>query len=1009
MFHQPFFEPPPQMPGVQVEPGAPIQEEPTLQPPATSFPPDTHTPVSEQFDDVTYLGSEVTVIHRVPNQTVANCWRQDARGVFLQHHETGRGRFENESSSTTLSCADSYQAQQNARENEGTVCENGTRAVTADAEDVTIVCVASQKLEPTGSGDKKYCGRRRRSSDERDDRHSFGRHRRRQQSTHCMSEGEVDGREGGGRHKKHRWSRRRSEEQRGARTHSPSCNWDHSHGSSWTHVTECGHTNSLPSMKKHWYHSSNSSPVLRRRKPITGMFGANLLASQKEEQWSDGEQVHLRPISPNNCGIIGLSFICLLAIACLLSPIFMLLLPLILSLDHMDTQHSPFYSAFPIAHNCNVRCEADLLSISIKTLLLCLTTWKLYVQPIVSVCRRLRIRPLSVSALLNRKFRAVGCFSLDFSPFDPACLHPFPSTERLIGLTLSVNLLGVGATCAFWVAFVARWMRRMFRTRPDHLSAVSQDLHVQFGIPASLTHPSDASDQSGPANTSYSGLASFVLTFTDTLLLLHLVAVMLRTWNSVRGGDRRFVVQVVRSPDGVSKTYRVAGASLEVVATHIIQRYNVDFPVECKVWIVCNLSTPPSPTVFAIVRAKVKVEPTPPPNHDPDGWVTHSSEYTDRIDVTAKQLCLGSMRDDSRLPKSYVMPSAHSAENLHLGLRIQAILIVKQRYAAGAFTKRKILTAWYSRTSPSFRHHNLYDAQVASAPYRYIRISPDSPENESSRAHSRRASLRLRRKLASFSCLTQEEQEYQMKRCSSAGGGSFFKFYSLDGPDVCSTAAESLTTLKGGVNDGDGGGRNVATLCADRYRSEVEFERVVRKRRMRLLLATEKAFTGVLAVSPDEISVPGRCGSMTPRQAAQLLFPKIIVPLQKYLRVTRLQHLHPPDSILSRLAICLSHSASPEAFLSIFRAREPSTTVFSAFLAPKRPTGHTKVQSPTTCCGSSPSKTILAQSWHLHILDSEEGSPAMLLKPGTRFYLYRAGVMLFCQIQLEPLLCINRI
>lgn len=101
-----------------------------------------------------------------------------------------------------------------------------------------------------------------------------------------------------------------------------------------------------------------------------------------------------------------------------------------------------------------------------------------------------------------------------------------------------------------------------------------------------------------------------------------------------------------------------------------------------------------------------------------------------------------------------------------------------------------------------------------------------------------------------------------MKRCSSAGGGSSFKFYSLDGPEACSTAVESLTTLKGsGCSDCGESGRNVSALCADRYHSEAEFERVLRKRRMRLLIIIEKAFTGVEAVSPDEIRVPG-CNGM---------------------------------------------------------------------------------------------------------------------------------------------------
>ncbi|KAL5112054.1 Vang-like protein 1 [Taenia crassiceps] len=723
----------------------------------------THTPLSEQFDDITYPGSEVTVIHRVPGKAITNYWRQDPSSAFLLHHEAGGGRFENGSSSTTLSCADSYQAQQSGRENGGSICENGMKAITTDADEGTTVCAVSQRSLTTDCSNKTYHCRRRRSSDGASERYFLDRHRKRphKNSAHCLSEGEMAGAvRGGGRHGRHRWSRRRSEEhRRSASTHSPPCNCDYSHRSSWTHGFDHGHANSLPTMKKHWYRGG---------------------------------------------AVVG----------------------------------------------------------------------------------QLRIRPLSVSALLNRKFRAIECISLDFSLFDPATLHPFPSTERLIGLTLSVNFLGVGATCAFWVAFAARWMKWLLQSRTEHFSAVSQDLHAQFGLPAAVAPPAKASDQIDPTNPSYASLVSFVLTFTDTLLLLHLVGVALRTWNCIKGGGRHYVVQVVRSPDGVSKTYRLTGSSLEVVAMQIIQKYNVDFP--------------------------------------------------------------------------------------------------------------------------------LYDAQVASAPYRYIQISPDSPTNGSSKAYTRRASLRLRQKLASFSCLTQEEQEYQMKRCSSAGGGSSFKFYSLDGPEVCSTAVESLITLKGGeCSDCGKTGRNVSALCADRYHSEAEFERVLRKRRMRLLIVIEKAFTGVVAVSPEEIRVPGCNGTMPPRQAAQILFPKIIVPLQKYLRLTRLQHLHPPDTILSRLAVCLAHSASAKAFLSIFRSEEPSASISAAFLAPRRPTGLGAASEAVVGCykSSSLANVHLAQSWRLHLLDAEGASrhPTMFLKPGTRFHLSRAGVTLFCHIHLEPLLSLRRV
>ena len=153
---------------------------------------------------------------------------------------------------------------------------------------------------------------------------------------------------------------------------------------------------------------------------------------------------------------------------------------------------------------------------------------------------------------------------------------------------------------------------------------------------------------------------------------------------------------------------------------------------------------------------------------------------------------------------------------------------------------------------------------------------------------------------------------------------------------------------------------------------------------------------------------------MPPRQAAQILFPKIVVPLQKYLRLTRLQHLHPPDAILSRLAACLSYAASPEAFLSIFRGGESSANILAAFLTPRQPTdlGTGPSSASIGCCGPSLTQVRLTQSWHLQILDAE-GVPrhpsGMFLKPGTRFHLSRAGVTLFCHIQLEPLLSLKRV
>ncbi|VDN19784.1 unnamed protein product [Dibothriocephalus latus] len=140
----------------------------------------------------------------------------------------------------------------------------------------------------------------------------------------------------------------------------------------------------------------------------------------------------------------------------------------------------------------------------------------------------------------------------------------------------------------------------------------------------------------------------------------------------------------------------------------------------------------------------------------------------------------------------------------------------------------------------------LYDAQAASAPYRYTRLS-----SEPSRGPSRSCGGSRKH---SLSGLTPSEQEYQIKRCSSTG--SSFKFYSLDGPasetNECGGGGDgtSFENLTGSEPDQ---GYNVNALCADRYHSELDFEFAHRKRWMRLLIATERAFAVIEAVLPTGV------------------------------------------------------------------------------------------------------------------------------------------------------------
>ncbi|CAG0889364.1 unnamed protein product [Cyprideis torosa] len=62
---------------------------------------------------------------------------------------------------------------------------------------------------------------------------------------------------------------------------------------------------------------------------------------------------------------------------------------------------------------------------------------------------------------------------------------------------------------------------------------------------------------------------------------------------------------------------------------------------------------------------------------------------------------------------------------------------------------------------------------------------------------------------------------------------------------------------------------------------------------------------------------------MNPHEAAQAIFPTLARPLQKYLRITRQQPWHTVEEILHNLSTCLSHDASPRAFLESYLNAAP--------------------------------------------------------------------------------------
>ncbi|MED6277177.1 Vang-like protein 1 [Characodon lateralis] len=107
------------------------------------------------------------------------------------------------------------------------------------------------------------------------------------------------------------------------------------------------------------------------------------------------------------------------------------------------------------------------------------------------------------------------------------------------------------------------------------------------------------------------------------------------------------------------------------------------------------------------------------------------------------------------------------------------------------------------------------------------------------------------------------------------------------------------------------------------YYEEAEHERRVRKRRARLVVAVEEAFTHIKRMQEEEPKkAPGDV--MDPREAAQAIFPSMARALQKYLRTTKQQHCHSMESIQQHLAFCITNNMTPKAFLESYLMPGPT-------------------------------------------------------------------------------------
>ncbi|XP_076457838.1 vang-like protein 2-B [Babylonia areolata] len=134
-----------------------------------------------------------------------------------------------------------------------------------------------------------------------------------------------------------------------------------------------------------------------------------------------------------------------------------------------------------------------------------------------------------------------------------------------------------------------------------------------------------------------------------------------------------------------------------------------------------------------------------------------------------------------------------------------------------------------------------------------------------------------------------------------------FKVYDVDGTEQNQSVSQgrSRAMFAAAARRRDSGHN-------DRFYDEVEYERRVRKRKARLVVAAEEAFTHIKRLQEEQ----GPTIPMDPQEAAQAVFPSMARALQKYLRITRQQPRYSMESVLAHLATCISHDLSPRAFIA---------------------------------------------------------------------------------------------
>ncbi|MEQ2316042.1 Vang-like protein 2, partial [Ameca splendens] len=149
---------------------------------------------------------------------------------------------------------------------------------------------------------------------------------------------------------------------------------------------------------------------------------------------------------------------------------------------------------------------------------------------------------------------------------------------------------------------------------------------------------------------------------------------------------------------------------------------------------------------------------------------------------------------------------------------------------------------------------------------------------------------------------------------------SSFKVYNLEEENTNNSTGQSRAMIAAAARRRDNSHNEY-------YYEEAEVERRIRKRRARLVVAVEEAFTHIKRHQDEETATSSPKHPrelMDPREAAQAIFAPMARAMQKYLRATRQQSYHTMESIINYLQFCITHNMTPKAFLERYLSPGPT-------------------------------------------------------------------------------------